>query len=66
MKILHKFYNKEDLPWVQLVWYNYYMSGSCPSQRKIGSLWWKSRLKLLDTFKGVSQAEAGKGDTILF
>jgi hypothetical protein len=21
---LHKFYNKEDLPWVQLIWSNYY------------------------------------------
>jgi hypothetical protein len=31
-----------------------------------GSFWWKSNLKLLDVFKGISLAEAGSGDTILF
>jgi hypothetical protein len=27
LKSLHKFYNKEDLPWVNLVWENYYKNG---------------------------------------
>lgn len=27
MKYLHKFYNKSDLPWVWLIWNNYYSGG---------------------------------------
>jgi hypothetical protein len=27
LKHLQKFFNKEDLPWVQLVWKNYYGNG---------------------------------------
>jgi hypothetical protein len=66
MKNLHKFYNKEDLPWVQLIWAKYYGNGKLPGVVKRGSLWWKSIVKLLNHFKGMAQAEAGLGDTILF
>jgi hypothetical protein len=27
MKNLHKFFNKQELPWVQLIWTNYYNNG---------------------------------------
>jgi hypothetical protein len=37
MKNLHKFYNKEELPWVQLIWANYYRNGRVPNQAKKGS-----------------------------
>jgi hypothetical protein len=30
MKYLHKFYNKDDLPWVQLIWSKYYENGKLP------------------------------------
>jgi hypothetical protein len=66
MKHLHKFYNKEDLPWVQLVWTNYYGNGKLPGMVKRGSFWWRSIVKLLDMYKGIAQADAGAGDTILF
>jgi hypothetical protein len=66
MKHLHKFYNKEDLSWVQLIWSNYYSNGKLPSVVKRGSSRWRSIVKLLDQYKGISDAEAGVGDTILF
>jgi hypothetical protein len=36
LKNLHKFYNKEDLPWMNLIWTNYYRNGQIPSQVKKG------------------------------
>jgi hypothetical protein len=66
LKHLHTFYNKDDLPWVNLIWANYYRNGSTPGQIRRGSFWWESIVKLLDMFKGISQAEAGIGETILF
>jgi hypothetical protein len=30
MKMLHKFLNKQDIPWVQLIWRNRYNDGSLP------------------------------------
>jgi hypothetical protein len=66
MKNLHKFYNKKDLPWVKLIWSNYYNNEKLPGQAKNGSFWWRSILILLDSFKGLAQVEEGLGDTILF
>jgi hypothetical protein len=65
MKNLYKFYNKEELPWVQLIWANYYRNGCVPNQAKKGSFWWEDNLKLLNCFKGIAQVSAGKGDTML-
>jgi len=36
MKHLHKFFNRKDIPWVQLIWEKYYNDGSLPGQRKRG------------------------------
>jgi hypothetical protein len=66
MNNLHKFYNKEELPWVQLIWSNYYRNGRVPSQIKKGSFRWRDNLKLLNCYKGIAQATAGQGDTVLF
>jgi hypothetical protein len=42
LKNLHKFYNKADLPWVQLIWNQYYSHGRLLiiGSRK-GSFWWR-------------------------
>jgi hypothetical protein len=38
LKNLHKFFNKVDLPWVQLLWSQYYSNGKVPGNvRKWGS-----------------------------
>jgi hypothetical protein len=30
VKHLHKFYNKEDVPWVQLIWHTHFALGQIP------------------------------------
>jgi hypothetical protein len=66
LKNMHKFYNWEKLLWVQLLWTKYYSNGKVPGQVMRGSFWWQSILKLLNTFNGIAEAEAGTGRTILF
>jgi hypothetical protein len=66
MKNLHKFYKKEDLLWVQLLWNKYYSSGKLPGANKKGSFWRKNVQKLLTQYKCIAQAQLGQGDTILF
>jgi hypothetical protein len=48
LKNLHKFFNKANLPWVHLVWSQYYTNGKLPSSMPKGSSWWRSMLRLLD------------------
>jgi hypothetical protein len=36
LKNLKKIYNKEDLPWMNLIWTNYYRNGQIPGQVKGG------------------------------
>jgi hypothetical protein len=50
IKHLHKFFNKDDIPWVSLVWEKYYEHGKLPGSVKKGSFWWRDILKLLDKF----------------
>jgi hypothetical protein len=66
MKNLDIFSSKADLPWVKLVWSQYYANGRLPGSTKKVSFWWISILKLRDTFKGIAGAEYGTGDTIIF
>jgi hypothetical protein len=65
MKIMDKFFKKANLPWVNLVWSEYYANGKVPGNPRKGSFWWKHILKLLETYKGVAKADFGRGDTIL-
>ena len=30
LKQLHKFYNKENIPWVRFIWFKYYANGKVP------------------------------------
>jgi hypothetical protein len=39
MKNLDKFFNKADLPWVKLIWSQYYNNGKLPDQAMKGSFW---------------------------
>lgn len=64
MKFLKKFFNREDIPWVNIIWEAYYQD-SLPGDRLIGSFWWKSILKLLPTLKEHTKCKAGRGDTIM-
>lgn len=66
LKFLHMFFNKADIPWVNLVWENYYANGKLPGQHKKGSFWWRGIVKLLDKFKGLASAVVADGSTVLF
>jgi hypothetical protein len=66
MKNLHKCYSREDLPWVKLIWSKYYNNGKLPGQVMKGSFWWRSLLKLINTYKGIAHTNLGSGRSILF
>jgi len=65
LKHLHKFFNKEDVPWVSLVWEKYYNNGRLPGNSRQGSFWWKDILKLLDKFKGMASVPVADGSSCL-
>jgi hypothetical protein len=64
IKNLHKSFNKADLPWVKLIWSQYYSNGKVQGIVRKGSFWWKSIVKLLNKYKGIAQAELGSGESI--
>jgi hypothetical protein len=67
LKNVHKLFNREDIPWVNLIWNTYYASGVVPGQRLVGSFWWKTHLKLLDSYnKALAKCNIGDGKTVLF
>ena len=65
MKSLYKFFNRADIPWVNIIWESYYQH-YLPNERMIGSFWLKAILKLLPTFRLLHNCKAGTGDTISF
>jgi hypothetical protein len=66
LKNLDKFYNRHDVPWVNLIWESYYSNGMLPDKINVGSFWWKSHLKLLDLYKGMARCKTGNGSTAFF
>jgi hypothetical protein len=61
---LHKFYNRVDCPWVDLIWNNYYQNGTLPDGRPRGSFCWRAVLKNLTTFKGIAMVKIENGSTV--
>jgi hypothetical protein len=66
LKYLHKFYNKVDTHWVQLLWNTYYFGRIPHSMDPIGSFWWRDVCKLMPTFRGFATSIVMDGLTILF
>jgi hypothetical protein len=66
LKNLHKFFNRLDISWVNLIWNTYYSQGSLRGFQLEGSFWWKTHLKLLDKYKGMSRCLIGDGKSALF
>lgn len=66
MKQLQKFLNKEDLPWVNLLWANYYQANNLQISSKKGSFWWRDIIKLWDIDKGIASVKMGDGSRIRF
>ena len=66
IKHLHKFFNKEDIPWVSLIWNSYY-DGVVPQATVLcGSFWCRDIFKLADSYRAISTATVNQGDSILF
>lgn len=66
MKHLSKFYNKEDIPWVQLVWSRYYSNKVPHTAREVGSFWWKDVLRLHSLFRQIARCQLGDGSSVSF
>lgn len=66
LKNLHKFYNREETPWVHLVWEKYYANGKLPNHVRKGSFWWRNNIKVLNSYKGLASVTVFKGDTCFF
>lgn len=66
LKILHKFFNRFDIPWVHLVWAVRYSNGRPPTESRKGSFWWRDIQKLLPAFKGMAMATVENGSSCFF
>jgi hypothetical protein len=64
MKNLHKILNRQDIPWVNIVWYNHYKDSATPLDKNVGSFWWRDVLKNMTTYKELAQVNMGDGRTI--
>ena len=66
MKNLDKFFNRKDIPWVQMIWEKYYKDGKLPGRTRKGSFWWRDNIKLLENFKQLACPNLKNGESILF
>ena len=65
LKHLDKFYNKKNIPWVNLIWKTYYSNDEVPHvAADKGSFWWKDLLELCDFFRGVATCTMGDGQSV--
>jgi hypothetical protein len=65
MKNLHKFYNRVDTPWINIIWTNHYHNNTIPSEGPVGSFWWRDILKIRSIYKELARVEIGDGRTRL-
>jgi len=66
MKNLDKFYNRQDIPWVNIVWEKHYPHDKLPGTIKKGSFWWRAVLKGLLKFKEMARVQVNIGLTCQF
>jgi hypothetical protein len=66
VKHLHKFYNKVDVPWVNLIWSKYYTDKVTHASREVGSFWWKDVHRLSYIFRNIARCSLGDGTTVTF
>lgn len=67
MKFLHKFYNKINVPWVNLTCHHFYSNRKPPhSRRPLGSFWWKDVLSNNEHYRAISSCEVGDGRSLAF
>jgi hypothetical protein len=67
LKFLHKYYNRVDLPWVQLTWEAFYTRPIPPHHIKhVGSFWWRDIMSLSNHFFMMAACTAREGHTLYF
>ena len=66
MKQLHKFYNRMEIPWVQLIWFKYFQNKVPHAAREMGSFWWKDILRLHGLYRAIAHCKVGNGTSICF
>jgi hypothetical protein len=66
LKHLHKFYNHDSIPWVQLIWDSYYYDVVPHVVTLSGSFWWKNIMKLSDQYRVLTKCAVGNGSSVLF
>jgi hypothetical protein len=66
LKYIHKFYNKMDIPWVNLLWNSYYTNKIRHAMDLVGSFWWRDVCKLMPTFRGFASTRIKDGSMTLF
>jgi hypothetical protein len=65
MKNLFKFYNHDDIPWVNLVWQAYYYNNNTPQFcTHKGSFRWKDCLALMDDFREMTSCTVYNGKSV--
>jgi hypothetical protein len=66
LKHLHKFFNKAEVPWVDVTWKAYYSATLAPQARSPrGSFWWKALCRLFDQYRGMARVTVGAGVSML-
>jgi hypothetical protein len=66
LKHLHKFYNNDPTPWVQLVKDSYYYNSVPCVMVSSGSLWWRNIFIMSDAHRAITKCEVGNGTTVWF
>ena len=66
LKFLHKFFNKLDIPWVQLIWDTYYLDSILHAAEICGSFWLRDLVHLMPIYHGISHVQVNNGKSALF
>lgn len=66
LKHLYKFFNRQNLPWVPLIWHSYYAGLVPHALGNRGSFWWRDIMKLEGKFRDFAKAILGDGRSVRF
>jgi hypothetical protein len=65
LKELHKFYDKDNIPWVSLI-RSLYGPGAPHAQSSRGSFWWEDIFSLVNGYRSITHNKIGDGTSTLF
>lgn len=65
LKVLHKFYNQQEMTWVTLNWNTYYKDSVPHVTDPCGSFWWRDLIHLMLVCRGVTRVQIHNGSSAL-